>query len=991
MKASGFAVSIFEKICRSLLALCVGAALLPACAVASDEAGSGTVACGNSWELSYELSGEVATITGVAANGSGELVVPAEIEGASVLYLSAKCFYENTALTSIVLPATLKYVPSNCFQKCSALVTCTFEGTTLQKIEQYAFAGCTSLAELTVPSLTSLGKTLGDSCFADCSSLETLVFLGGNKLGVSEAFYGTSSVAGVTSLKTVIYFCKKGSVGTGSTASTTNSLATAQAYYSIDFYDSEADVEAGYSQRTGTVVYKSGTGIVSILSGEADSALAYTDPDGYTWSELPELEDGLIWGLGYEYSSDDEAYDYSYTVNGVDVGLTDSYNAVAIERGNLNYGWITSNAIEGKELTTNSHAQQTGFLSYYTFYKSLDGSVAALDSMVVMAADGTVLTEGVDYTLEFETAPLPYEGSTWTVVSRSDCTQTGYYRVHAVGVGSCADTMTFDVVFRVQDWELSVTELNGATSTITANSTVLSAGSSCYTSGGRNVLVSASDWQDQLIGAGLAGVGGGALLYDAGASMTSADLSKTVQAYNTSGATGLAIVGTTDEVIYTSDRSSGSAADNISLAKNVTPTRFSASGCVALAEQVYVQMRDKGEDVWGNTWGTEAGGKVAIVCSSTRSLSALPIAAYAYQMQAPVFFVGADGTLANSTLSYLCDFDAIVIAGDETYVSAAAEAAIQAATGVAPTRLLASSTNACENSIASAAAVGASNSTVVIATGDNPAAITSGALLAQTTGGSYYTVSSSADGKAVQALLAEVAAEASDSIEALYLVGDFSNTDPQLRERIESIWGTQLSVALTAADTTEASGLQTCGSTLTAVVETTISSVSLGGSTGLTGATKAALANISTLTISSGVSLAKVKTAGNTSLKKVTLASSITAIPASQFKGCSALTSINLTNVKTIGANAFANCTALKTITLGAKLTKIGKQAFSGCKALKTLTIKSTKLKKGKVGAKAFAGTATKITVKAPKKVLSKYKKFMQAKGISKKAKWKKC
>ena len=65
----------------------------------------------------------------------------------------------------------------------------------------------------------------------------------------------------------------------------------------------------------------------------------------------------------------------------------------------------------------------------------------------------------------------------------------------------------------------------------------------------------------------------------------------------------------------------------------------------------------------------------------------------------------------------------------------------------------------------------------------------------------------------------------------------------------------------------------------------------------------------------------------------------------------------------------------------------IGKQAFNGCKKLKSITVKTTKLKAGKVGSKAFAGIHKKASVKVPKKKLGEYKKFLRKKGLPKTAK----
>lgn len=100
-------------------------------------------------------------------------------------------------------------------------------------------------------------------------------------------------------------------------------------------------------------------------------------------------------------------------------------------------------------------------------------------------------------------------------------------------------------------------------------------------------------------------------------------------------------------------------------------------------------------------------------------------------------------------------------------------------------------------------------------------------------------------------------------------------------------------------------------------------------------------------------------------------------------------------NVKTIGKSAFAGCKKLKSVTIGKSVSKIGAKAFYGCKELKSINIKTKKLTAKKVGKNAFKGVGSKyykkVVVKVPsKKYVKKYKKMLQSRGLSKKAKIKK-
>lgn len=82
-------------------------------------------------------------------------------------------------------------------------------------------------------------------------------------------------------------------------------------------------------------------------------------------------------------------------------------------------------------------------------------------------------------------------------------------------------------------------------------------------------------------------------------------------------------------------------------------------------------------------------------------------------------------------------------------------------------------------------------------------------------------------------------------------------------------------------------------------------------------------------------------------------------IPNTLFKGCTALTEVDLGNsVNAIGSSAFEGCTALRTVKVtndGSKLTKIGNKAFYNCPLLATINIPKTVTA---IGSQAFSATA---------------------------------
>lgn len=81
--------------------------------------------------------------------------------------------------------------------------------------------------------------------------------------------------------------------------------------------------------------------------------------------------------------------------------------------------------------------------------------------------------------------------------------------------------------------------------------------------------------------------------------------------------------------------------------------------------------------------------------------------------------------------------------------------------------------------------------------------------------------------------------------------------------------------------------------------------------------------------------------------------------------------------VTEIGRNAFSGCRKATSATIGSNVGRIGTKSFYNCKKLKSITIKTSKLTSKSVGAKAFKGIHAKAAIKAPKKKVAVYKKFL--------------
>ena len=107
------------------------------------------------WEYSNIAGGVKIT----AYHGTGSTVtIPAKLNGYNVLEIGEKLFQNNTVISSVVIPNSVKYVYGRVFQGCTNLKSVTF-GSNVKEIGDWIFDGCSSLGNIVLPnSLTYIGK-----------------------------------------------------------------------------------------------------------------------------------------------------------------------------------------------------------------------------------------------------------------------------------------------------------------------------------------------------------------------------------------------------------------------------------------------------------------------------------------------------------------------------------------------------------------------------------------------------------------------------------------------------------------------------------------------------------------------------------------------------------------------------------------------------------------------------------------------------------------
>lgn len=154
---------------------------------------------------------------------SGNIVIPAKYnDGTNDAFVEIVGFesFSASAITSVVIPASVTVIRQDAFSYCDNLTSVTFEdGSNLTEIEGFAFNYCEQLQEFVIPeNVTSIGsgnffgckalqsitipanvETIGGSTFSYCTNLKTVKFAKGSKLTtISANLFAYSGIESVT-------------------------------------------------------------------------------------------------------------------------------------------------------------------------------------------------------------------------------------------------------------------------------------------------------------------------------------------------------------------------------------------------------------------------------------------------------------------------------------------------------------------------------------------------------------------------------------------------------------------------------------------------------------------------------------------------------------------------------------------------------------------------------------------------------------------------
>ena len=144
-------------------------------------------------KLKYEVKSDSVTITSCVKNASGELIIPAIIEGKPVTSIGESAFRDYTSLTSITIPDSVTSIGRAAFESCTNLTSITIPDS-VTSIGSSAFRACTSLTSITIPDGVT---SIGNSVFASCSSLPSITIPDSVTSIGDYTFYNCTNLTGI--------------------------------------------------------------------------------------------------------------------------------------------------------------------------------------------------------------------------------------------------------------------------------------------------------------------------------------------------------------------------------------------------------------------------------------------------------------------------------------------------------------------------------------------------------------------------------------------------------------------------------------------------------------------------------------------------------------------------------------------------------------------------------------------------------------------------
>ncbi len=142
----------------------------------------------------YSVSNGEATITDCDSNASGEIVIPATLDGYPVTSIGDRAFQNCTSIITVTIPDDVTSIGNWAFNNCNKLTSINIpDGVTI--IDFQAFMMCSSLTDINIPD----GLTTIDAfAFSDCRSLKSIKIPDSVTSIGRGAFSGCNNLASIT-------------------------------------------------------------------------------------------------------------------------------------------------------------------------------------------------------------------------------------------------------------------------------------------------------------------------------------------------------------------------------------------------------------------------------------------------------------------------------------------------------------------------------------------------------------------------------------------------------------------------------------------------------------------------------------------------------------------------------------------------------------------------------------------------------------------------
>ena len=132
----------------------------------------------------YTILDGACTVNGYMGE-ENEIIIPAFLEDCPVTAIGDYAFYENTDLTTVVIPEGVTAIGDSAFSDCYDLIRVSIPGS-LRSIGSYAFDECGSLAEIVIPNGVTF---IGEWAFENRNGLTIYGVAGSRAESYAEEYY----------------------------------------------------------------------------------------------------------------------------------------------------------------------------------------------------------------------------------------------------------------------------------------------------------------------------------------------------------------------------------------------------------------------------------------------------------------------------------------------------------------------------------------------------------------------------------------------------------------------------------------------------------------------------------------------------------------------------------------------------------------------------------------------------------------------------------